>query len=161
MSEVKKAALLAWEGYLPSVEFMNIGNMNITEIPRDQMDSLTSIVTKRVWINDITHTNQLGSILTSVRCSRLHLLNVELREKDNLVTIMRDHVQAVWLDNVTFNIEELSGYDGRGTCKEITVCGDMRSKQELYSRLRSWANQKRWALTVDNDEMLMMERQNV
>ena len=97
---------------------------------------------------------------SSVRCSRLNLLNVVLGEKDNLalVTTMRDWVQAVWLDNVTFNIEDLSGYDGQGACKEITVCGDIRSKQESYRRLRTWAEQKRWALTVDNDEMLMMER---
>ena len=159
VSEVKTAALLAWEGYLASVEFMNIGNINITEIPRDQMDHLTSIVTKRVLIDDITHTNQLSSILASVRCSRLQMVNVALREADTqtLVTTMRDWVQAVWLDNVTFDIEELSWYDGQGACKEITVCGD-RSKQELYCRLKSWAHQKQWALTVDNDEMLMMER---
>ena len=43
VSEVKKAALLVTEGYLKSVEIMNID-----EIPRDTMDELSSIVTDRV-----------------------------------------------------------------------------------------------------------------
>jgi len=160
VSEVKQASLLAWEGYLTSVEFMNIGNMNITEIPLEQMDKLTSIVTKRVMLDNITKI-ELSSILASVRwCTRLQLLNLELSEEDTraLVTAMRIHLEEVWLENVTLDIHELCQYDGRRkwSGRELTVCGDTRRKYE--SCLKSWAAQKRWEMTLDNDEMLMMER---
>jgi len=158
LSEVKQAALLAWEGYLTSLECMNIRNMDITEISSDQMDKLTSIVTKRVMLENITNTVQLSSILASVRSTRVHLLNVELSEEDTraLVTAMRVHLEEVWLENVTLDIQELCQYEGLGKCKELTVCGDTRRKYESY--LRSWATQKRWILTLDYDEMLMMEK---
>jgi len=158
VSEVKQAAQLACEGYLTSVEYMNIGNMNITKIPSDQMDKLTSIVTKRVMLENITDNIELSSILASVRCTRLQLLNVELSEVDTwaLVTAMRVHLEELWLENVTLNIEELCQYEGLGKCRELTVCGDTRRKHESY--LRRWAAQKRWILTLDYDEMLMMEK---
>jgi len=157
LSEVKQAALLAWEGYLTSLEFMNIRNMDITEILRDQMNNLTSIVTKRVMLENITNI-ELSSILASVTATRLLLLNVELSEEDTraLVTAMRVHLEEVWLENVTLNIEQLCQYEGLGKCRELTVCGDTRRKYE--SCLRSWAAQKRWILTLDYDEMLMMEK---
>ena len=156
--EVKQAAELAWEGYLTSVECMNIGNMDITEIPRDQMDKLTSIVTKRVLLENITDNIDLGSILESVRAARLQMLNVELSEEDTraLVTAMRIHLEEVWLENVTLNIEELCQYEGLGKCKQLTVCGDTGKKDE--SCLKSWAAQKRWELTLDYDGMLMIEK---
>jgi len=158
VSEVKKAALLAWEGYLTSVENMIIKNMDITDIPRAQMEKLTSIVTKWIWIEDITHTIQLSSILASVRCERLQMSNVELSEKDTWapfwVIAMEDWVEVVWLDNVTLNIEDLCQYGGRGKCRQLTVCG----KNESYPRLRSWVAQEKWELTLDNEAMLMMEK---
>ena len=69
-AEIKTAALLllAWEGRLTSVEWIYIDNINITDIPQDQMENLTSIVTWRVGINNMSHAIQLGSILASVHC---------------------------------------------------------------------------------------------
>ena len=66
-AEVQRAAVLAQEGYLTSVKEMDIRNINISEIPRDMMDKLASIVTYRVIIDNMTHVNHLGGILTSVR----------------------------------------------------------------------------------------------
>ena len=72
--EVRSAALLAWEGYLTSVKYMNIRNMDISDIPCDQMAKLASIVTDRVVIWNITHNLDLSSILVSVQCTRLQLM---------------------------------------------------------------------------------------
>ena len=113
---VKNAALLAWEGYLNSVECMNIKNTDIIDIPRAQMEKLTSIVFGWIWIEDITDTIQLSSILGNVKSTRLELKNVELSEKDTraLVTAMENYVEIVGLDNVTLNVEDLCQYTGRG-----------------------------------------------
>merc|ERR1711988_634500 len=96
------------EGYLQSVEYMNIGHMNIEEIPHDTMDELSSIVTERVWIDKISHADQLSSILANVRSKWLQLQNMELSDADTqvLVTAM-SRVEGAWLENVTLDVEEL------------------------------------------------------
>ena len=114
VSEVRSAALLAWEGYLTSVKYMNIRNMDISDIPCDQMAKLASIVTDRVVIWNITHNLDLSSILVSVQCTRLQLDDMELRETETraLVTAMRDRLERVWLyEDVTLDIEELCYYN--------------------------------------------------
>ena len=61
-SSWKTAALLAWEGHLTSVENMRIMNISIRDIPLEQMKKLLSIVTGRVNIFNMTHTDKMGSI---------------------------------------------------------------------------------------------------
>ena len=39
-AEVRRATLLAWEGYLTSVEFMNIRNMELSDINKDHVKKL-------------------------------------------------------------------------------------------------------------------------
>ena len=69
---VKTVAMLAWEGYLTCMEHMAITDLNISDIPRDQMEKLSSIVTGIVEIDNMTHADQLGSILASVKCKILN-----------------------------------------------------------------------------------------
>ena len=57
LSEVKTAALLAWEGHLTSLKNMHIVNMDITDIPLAQMEKLTAIVTVGVEIINLTPTD--------------------------------------------------------------------------------------------------------
>ena len=91
-AEIKRAALLAWEGRLTSVEWMFIDDINITDIPQDQMENLTSIVKWRVGITNMTHASQLGSILASIKCTMLWLEIMELSKKETkaLVTTLYD-----------------------------------------------------------------------
>ena len=113
-AEVKRAALLAWEGHLTSVEHLRIVDKSIRDIPRDQMEKLASIVTVGVIINNMTHTDQLGSILASVKCPGLGMEDMELSDTETraLVTAMRDRVERVWLyEDVTLDIEELCYYN--------------------------------------------------
>ena len=77
------------------------------------MEKLTSIVTGRVHITNMTHTDQLGSILDSVKCSMLVLYYMELSQSETqaLVTAMRDRVHGVVLrSGVTLDMEELTQY---------------------------------------------------
>ena len=105
-AEIRRAALLAWEGHLTSVEYMIIKNISITDIPRDHMEKLASVVTGVVHIQMMDHTDQLGSILANIKCTRLFLCNMELSEAETraLVTAMRDRVQCVRMGHVTMDI---------------------------------------------------------
>ena len=122
-TEVERAALLAQEEYLTSVEYMRIENMDISDIPSDQMDKLASIATERVIIDNMTPASRVSSILASVQCTELLLRNMKLSEENTraLVTAMRDRVQTVVLYAVTLDIEELTQYDGQGRCRELWV----------------------------------------
>ena len=53
------------------------------------------------------------------------------------------------------NINELTQYDGQGRCSWIEV-GFCTGYYE--ERLRRWAADKGWTLTVDNDGGLVMKR---
>ena len=156
--EVKRAALLAWEGHLTSVGYMRIAKENSRDIPLDHMEKLASIVTERVTIAWMTHTDQLGSILASVKCPvlELYIINLSEAETQALVTAMRDRVQCVrfWYYGCV-NINELTQYDGQGRCSWIEV-GFCTGYYE--ERLRRWAADKGWTLTLDNDGGLVMKR---
>ena len=155
-AEIKRAALLAWEGYLTSVENLGIQNLSITDIPRDQMEKLASIVTGAVNINNMTHTDQLGSILASVKGYQLGMYKMDLSDTETqaLVTAMRDGVQRVGLVDVTLDIEELTQYDGQGSCSGLAVCDDSRIRYR--ERLRRWAADKGWRVTRDTDSVLVI-----
>ena len=163
LSEVRRAALLAWEGYITSVKCLNISNLDITDIPVDQMKKLTSIVTERVCIDDITPLSQLGNILTSVKCLVLSLDNMELCEADTraLVTAMRDRVAAVGLcRGLTLNIEELTKYDGQGQCSVLRVM-DHHFRSRVWARLKKWAAKIGWTWSWDIDGIdLVMKRES-
>ena len=93
--ELKRAALLAWEGHLTSVKYMHIRNINVSYIPLAQMEELTSTVTGRVRIDNLINISQLSSILTRVQCTELVLRNMELSEENTraLVTTMREKIE--------------------------------------------------------------------
>jgi len=75
----------------------------------------------------------------------MKLSDAEIRA---LVTAMRDRVQRVELwSEVTLDIEELTQYDGQGSCSELEVWGDMRDR--YWERLREWAADKGWTVTRD------------
>ena len=143
--EVKRAALLAWEGHLTSVEYMSIARNSIRDIPLDHMEKLASIVTGRVTIARMANTDQLGSILASVKCLELELYLIKLSEAETqaLVTAMRDRVQRVTLCDAVLDIEELTQYDGQGRCSWLQA-GHMRIG--YYERLRSWAEDMGWTV---------------
>ena len=160
-AEIKRAALLAWDGHLTSVKNMRFSYISITDIPRDHMEKLASIITETVWIANMIHADQLGSILASVKCTRLLLWGMELSEGETwaLVTAMRDRVERVWLclSYDTLDIEELTQYEGLGHCSSLRVGGNTRVR--YGDRLRRWAADKGWTLTLDNDKELEMERE--
>ena len=122
---------------------MNIRDMDISDIPSDYMEKLASIVTNGVWINNMTPTSQLGSILASVQSTLLVLRDMDLTEADTqaLVTAMSHRLDTVWLwPGVTLDLDDLASYDGRGRCTRLAVHSDTRTR--YGERLRSWAERK-------------------
>ena len=145
ISEVRTAALLAWEGYLTSIKYMSLVNLDISDIPSDQMSKLASIITDMIHIVNVTHVDHLSSILASIKCEWLWLDNVILtaRETMDLVAAMRDRVETLGLYNdVDLDMEEVLRYDGRGRCSRIEVRYD--TGRRCGDRFRKWAASAGW-----------------
>ena len=157
-SEVFAAAWLAWEGHLTSLEYLNIRDISIKDVPRDQIEKLASIVTGRVWINNMIHTDQLGGILASINCPELWLENMNLSEAETwaLVTALSDRVKSVHLQDVTLDSEQLTQYNGQGRCRELRVMGDMRTR--YGEKLKRWAADKGWTVTLERGLEIVMNR---
>lgn len=152
VAEVSNAALLAWQGYLPTVRCMRIENMDTSNIISDTMGKLASIVTDRIWIYNMSPPSQLGSILANVQCPGLRLWYMALSQADTkaLVTAMTHKVETVALDNVTLDLDALVAYDGQGCCMRLGVWYDTRTR--YGARLREWASQTGWVVTCDDDK---------
>ena len=159
--ELKTAAQLAKEGYLSTVKNLWIWNGNISEIPSDNIGKLASIVTDRVYIENVTPVSQVGAILASVQSKELVLKDISFSEENTraLVTAM-SKVQTVTLGYFVKNLdpELLSAYDGQGNCTKLAVEVWSDTRDKYGSRLRSWAADKGWTVTVDDDVWLVMNR---
>ena len=157
-AEIRTAALLASEGHLTAVEYLNIKNIDTTDIPLDQLKKLTSIVTSDVILGNVTPSHYLSSIISSVKSQGLWLHNMDLSEADtvNLVIAMMDRVQMVKLGDVTLDIEELTMYQGDGRCRELHLGGYTRLR--YGGRIKKWAADKGWSPTRDSGFVLIMKR---
>ena len=156
LPEVKTAALLAQEGYLTSIDWLRIENINISDIPNNHIVKLASIVTEGVIIYNMIHAKQLASILVSikVKCPGLRLDNMQLSLADtrSLVISMRNRVEDVLLYDVAVVIESLCDYD----CTMLRVWGLTRLKHA--DRLRRWTTDVGWTVKRDDDECLWLQR---
>ena len=135
---------------------MILKSLDISDIPCDQLSSLASVVTSRVWAeNTVTHASHLRGILSSVTCSQLWLLGITLSETETrvLVTAMKDQVEAVRLGDVTLDMEEVCLYDGRGRCRDLQLDGD--TKAMWGERIRGWSARVGWLVSLDNDTGLV------
>ena len=137
---------------------MHIENISITDIPRDHMEKLASIVTDTIWIDNMTHNNQLGSILASVNCPELQLCNMYLSEAETwaLVAALSDKVKSVHLQDVTLDMEEFNQFGGQGRCDVLMVEGNTVTR--YGDRFERWAADKGWTVTAESYEVLVMER---
>ena len=158
MAELKTAAQLAKEGYLSSVKYMTIKDKEISEISSDNLTKLTSIVTDRVTINNMSPMSHLtmGAILASVQSEELLLNGMWLGLwTETLVTAM-SRVQTVTLEHVTLDPELLAAYDGQGRCTKLELGGDVM--RQYRTRLREWAGDRGWRVTWDTWGWLVMEK---
>ena len=155
VSMIRLAAQLAWEGHLPSVKYMRLWHIDLSEIPREQMGKLASKVTDTAWINNITPITHLDIILENVRCSKLVLENMRLTEQQTraLVTALACRLKKVTLNSgVNLDFEALYQYNGRGRCLELRR---MKDGTEEEWRLECWAEKVGWTVTQGRSELIL------
>ena len=152
VAQLRSASKLATDGYLTSLDFLNLKKINITDIHSDQISKLSMIVSKKYLIWGLKHSNQLSSILANVRSTELSLLSMNLDQTETraLVTAMEDRVEAVELGpGITLDTEQLVLYwetgRGRGKCRLLQLSGSVMTS--LGEKIRPLAETVGWRVS--------------
>ena len=143
------AASLVHHGYLGSVQYMWLWDLDLTSLPAKHLASLVSSVTERVGVKNVG-SRSLVTILDSVESEWLNIYGQSLGSEETraLVRAMESGVEKVRLiDKVTLEIRSLMEYSGQGECQEVGCYDDTAARYR--DKLRRWATSRNW---VTNDE---------
>ena len=154
------AASLAHHGFLPSVERMYLGNVDLSSVPAEHLASLAACATGFVWIRNVSNTN-LTSILDSCKSDALYIRNQSLNTEETraLVRAMAnvERVELGLNGEVTLDISTLVTYGGRGKCKEVTFYNNTAKKYR--EEVRGWAQRISWRVTRDDSNVIFIKRE--
>ena len=168
LPEITTAANLAHHGMLGSVEEMWLSDMDLASVPPVHLASLTSCVTSRVGIINVSNCD-LVSILDSLQCIRLLMNRQTLSSEETraLVRAMESRVEHVWLGyggyvvvvrgsgEVSLDIRVLTQYSGQGECRRVR-CEDVAATR-YREEMRSWAQRINWRVEKDLDNVIVIK----
>ena len=119
LSDIREAADLVNTGYLTSLKYLQLFNLDLSSSDEADIKSLLSVCTDRV------HVRLCGLVIKHLNSKDLWIQSQTLSasETADLVTSMRDRVERVELWwGVTLDVETVDTRIGelrQGTCKEI------------------------------------------
>ena len=148
--EISTAASLAHHGFLRSVEWMGLRDVDLASVPAEHLASLAACVTGVVAIYNVSNTD-LISILDSVKSEELVFYNQSLSTAETRALVramanVENYVLLGW--NVTLDIGTLVTYGGRGKCKWVGFYNTAADKYR--EEVRSWAQRISWRVTTDD-----------
>ena len=160
LNEVLSAATLSAAGVLTSVINMRLYNIDLSSVPRDNLASLSSIVSRTVEINNVT--GDISVILSNIKCRMLWFYNQHLSREatESLVSAMSDNVKKVSLGvfgddvhldigGVHLDIGALTAYTGQGRCGMVMCRGD--TARRYRSQVVTWAHNIGWEMESAGD----------
>ena len=146
---ITSAASLAHHGLLGSVDFLTLGDVDLTSVPAEHLASLVSSVKEHLVIGNVSGCD-LVTILDSVKSKELDISRQSLgsEETQALVQAMESGVEEVELDEeVKLDIRDLMKYNGQGKCREVRCYSDTADRYR--EQLRIWAKSRNWEVTHD------------
>ena len=152
------AAALAHHGLLGAVDFLRLGDVDLSTVPAKHLVSLVSSVTKAVTIHNVTGCD-LVTLIDSLTCKwlRIGFKSLGKEETQALVRAMESRVDDVYLDLETLDIEALAEYSGQGCCSIMKL--SYSTSDKFFDDLRTWANRKNWLLHFTTDHWLLTNMQ--
>ena len=146
------AAAMAHHGLLCPVDFIRLGDVDLSTVPTHHLASLVSRAKKAVMINNITGCD-LVTLIDSLKCTglRIDFMSLGTEETEALVRAMESRLVEVDLEKVeTLDIEALAKYSGKGWCFEMKF--SYLTSEKFYDDLKTWAIRKNWLLHLTTDE---------
>ena len=130
---------MAHHRLLGPVDYIRLGDVDLSTVPTHHLAPLVSCATKAVMINNVTGCD-LVKLIDSLKCSglRIGFKCLGREETEALVRAMESHVIKVDLEEVeTLDIEALDKYSGQGCCLEMKLSYSTLNK--FLDNLKSWA----------------------
>ena len=154
LEEITCGAALAHHGLLGPVNFLRLGDVDLSRVPTQHLVSLVSSVTKEVTIHNVTGCD-LVTLIDSLKCKwlRIGFKCLGKEETQALVRAMESRVDDVYLDLETLDIEALAEYSGQGCCSIMKL--SYSTSDKFFDDLRTWANRKNWLLHFTTDHWLL------
>jgi len=144
-SEIMQAARLASAGCIISIKYLKLKNINLDQIPPQQLSTLASCVTDEVLIRNVD--GDPANVIKSVRCERLLFqeTTLDVSQTKIVVDALKDRVESSFIGpGVSLDFDTLQQYDGSGKCWQISVyCTPSvphkyKSKLESYGKVLGW-----------------------
>jgi len=166
------AASLAYHellGHAEEITCLGLANVDLTSVPTEHLTALASWVTFkcRVSIHKVSGIG-LTSFLNNLKCESLLIDNQSLgrEETQALVQAMESGVEMVELSMVTFEMETLVTYSGRGRCWNVRLYGDNDEDPEMWrvnikEPYKIWAMSQDWEVIDDRGYQLVMKNELV
>ena len=155
LEEITCGAALAHHGLLGPVNFLRLGDVDLSRVPTQHLVSLVSSVTKVVTIHYVIGCD-LVTLIDSLKCTKVKIgsQSLGMEETQALVRVMESRVEKVDLEyDVTLDIEALAEYSGQGCCSHICrsqkYCSD-----KLFDKHSAWARRKNWRMSLDFQEFV-------
>ena len=155
---ITAAASLAHHGLLGSVDFLALGDVDLTSVPAQHLASLVSSVKENLVIGNVSGCD-LVTILDSVKSDWLYIRRQKLgvEETQALVRAMDSGVKKLNLNvGVTLDIAWAMRYNGQGKCRKVECVLD--TTRRYREQLRTWATSRKWKVTLDDEHSFNSEK---
>ena len=155
LREISTAASLAHHGFLRSIEWMWLCDVDLSSVPAEHLASLAACATFYITISNVT---DLTRILDSCKSKGLVIRNQSLNTEETraLVRAMAnvERVELGCLGEVTLDISTLVTYGGRGKCERV----EFYHKTAYREQVLKWAQSISWTVKSFYNSEIIIER---
>ena len=153
LPDITIAASLAHHGFLGSVSYLNLHDVDLSSVPAEHLASLASCVYQGISFERVI-SNMVSFLDGLKKCERLSISTLGREETQALVRAMETSVYKVCLEGDNgVDIEDLILYSGGGYCQEISCSRNQEFSSKSEDALRSWAKTKNWKVTSDGSHI--------
>ena len=144
-SDIREAADLVNTGYLTTLKYLRLRNLDLSSSDEAYIKSLLSVCTDSVYMDKV---RGCGLIIKHVNSKELWIRDqtLSVSETADLVTSMRDRVEMVVMESdVTLDVETVDRMIGelrQGKCREISCFFNTADKYREH--LTRWADSIGW-----------------
>ena len=152
LTQVTSGAALANRGFLDSVKYLNLEDIDISSLSSIGLAKLSKCISDEVILNNVT--GDISLMLANIRC-KLNLNNVSLTSHHtvSLVNAMKNRVRMVKMMNVTMDMKIFSQYDGKGQCTFFVFDS---TNFDFKTKLQLWAQSVGWKTTISETSGIMI-----
>jgi len=148
LSELLQAARLTFGGHIKSLKYLRLNNINLDQIPPQQLASLVSCVTDTVDIDSVE--GSLEIVLKVAKSKFLRIENTTLDASKTLLLVeaLKYRIGILNIcENVVLDFDTLQRYNGLGKCWRIEVFSPTSEPHKYLPELKKYGKKLGWTGT--------------